>query len=97
MVTVDRRPGVLPRDLTATSFANPHIDGAHCGIVYLECSRCGRYVGAQDGDGFSGSVACICMECQARSTRRPEAINPVKAGLWSYRVPCAGVKYYSFE
>ena len=45
MVTVDRRPGVLPRDLTATSFANPHIDGAHCGIVYLECSRCRRYVG----------------------------------------------------
>ena len=97
MVTVDQRQGALPRGLTATSSTNPYIDGAHCGIVYLECSRCGRYVGAQDGDGFSGSVACICMECQTRSTRRSESISPVKADLWSYRVPCAGVKYYSFE
>ena len=97
MVTVEQRQGIVPRDLQSTSYANPMINGAHCGIVYLECSRCGRYVGAQDGDGFSGSVACICMECQILSTRRPAAVNAVNAGVWSYRVPCAGVKYYSFE
>ena len=94
MVTLQSPQRILPRGLRATAVATSY---AHCGIVYQECSRCGSYVGAQNGDGFYGSVACICLDCQGRSSRLSEPVSPVKTGVWSYGVPSAGVRYYGFR
>ena len=75
---------------------------ARCGIIYLECALCGEWAGAKDGEGFSGVSESICLNCREREDR---AVSPAEAGAASlpapagplfYRVPCAGVRYYSF-
>ena len=69
----------------------------YCSVMYTVCAWCGRYLGAKDGWSTPGISGAVCSNCETNLGQEQGAVDAQDTAQWSYRVPCAGVKYYGFE